>query len=243
MLLMSVSEKTKVTIRQRLLKSVWRRVPIFAVAFMVVGIARGFILLFSSESRSLISASLYALPWFLLAIGGLGLLIWRIKVKESPFTGEKAPREPGSRKKWILWALGIRTPGADAEYGETLARYRKWSSLPVAVMSMAVFILIFGKIYYAYLAIKATMETFNEATVVAQYLGGMSEGDIILDFMGRMADSVLHASPLWLQLPLLILWLLAFVIDFIVAASLATNKKRWWRKHWGGIITAIVTLP
>lgn len=240
---MSDLEKPTVTFRQRLLKSIWRRVPIFAVALMIAGVVRGSILLIVGSSRSLISASLYAFPWYLLAIGGLGLLIWRIKVKESPFTGEKAPREPGSRKRWILWALGIRTPGADAEYGEKLARYRRWSSLPVAIMSMAVFVLILGKIYYAYLAIKATLDTFNEATVVAQYMGGMSESDIILDFMGRMADSVLHASPLWLQLPLLVLWLLAFVIDFIVAATLATNKKRWWRKHWGGIITAFVTLP
>lgn len=243
MLLVTETEKTKVTFRQRLLKSVWRRVPIFAVAFIVAGIARGVILLISGVERSLISASLYAFPWFLLAIGGVVLLIWRIKVKESPFSGERQPREPGSRKRWILWALGIRSPGADAEYGERLARYRRWSSVPVATMSIAVFFLIFGKIYFAYLAIKATMETFNEDTVVAQYLGGMSEGDIIADFMGRMADSVLHASPLWLQIPLLILWLLAFVIDFIVAATLATNKKKWWRKHWGGIITAIVTLP
>lgn len=231
--------------RQRLAKAIWIRIPILAVVFVIVGLLRAGFLIFTGPAAMTLASVLYSTPWFVLSLGGVALLLWRLKVKENPFLSstEKKTREPGSRRKWILWSLGVRTPTADSEYGERLARYRRWSSIPVAVMSIAVFFLILVKIGFAIVAIQGTLATFNEATVVAQYFSGMSEGAIIMDFMTRLANSVMRATPLPFQLVLLVLWLFAFVIDFIVAATLAEGKRIWWKRHWGGIITAIVTIP
>ncbi len=144
---------------------------------------------------------------------------------------------------WFLWALGIRTPSSDSEYGEKLAAYRRWSSLPVLIMSMSVFVLIAVKIYFVMSTFINAFNSLDAEAVVAQYNLSTPVEEIVLGSMMGIIQEVLHAVPLWLYIPLIILWLLAFVVDFIVAATLAQDKKLWWKRHWGGIITALVTIP
>lgn len=144
---------------------------------------------------------------------------------------------------WVLWALGARTPSSDSEYGERLARYRRWSSLPVMVMSIGVFTLIAVKIY---LVISAFLNAFNSLdpeTAVNSHSLSTPVHELVMTSLLSIAHEVMHAVPLALTIPLLILWLLAFVVDFIVAATLANNKKLWWKRHWGGVITALITIP
>jgi len=111
------------------------------------------------------------------------------------------------------------------------------------VMSIGVFALIAVKIY---LVMSTFLNAFNsldpEAVVNAHSLSTPVH-EIVMSTMLSIANEVMHAVPLALTIPLLILWLLAFVIDFIVAATLANNKKLWWKRHWGGIITALITIP
>jgi len=144
---------------------------------------------------------------------------------------------------WFLWALGVRTPSSDSEYGEKLAAYRRWSSIPVMVMSLAVFVLIGVKIFIVMSAFIGAFNALDPEVVVTQYNLNTPVEQIVLNSMGGIIQEVLHAVPLGLHIPLIILWLLAFVIDFVIAATLAENKKLWWKRHWGGIVTALVTIP
>lgn len=155
---------------------------------------------------------------------------------------ETSPKKRGFGA-WLLWALGIRRPSADSDYGPKLAAYRRWSTWPVTLMSIAVFILIAVKISLAMTAFITTFNSLDPETVVTQYELNTPVTVIIVNVMTELVMAVLHSIPWYIQYPLLVMWLLAFVIDFIVAATLANNKKQWWKTHWGGIITAIITIP
>lgn len=143
----------------------------------------------------------------------------------------------------LLWALGIRRLEADSEYGEALARYRSWSTWPVSIMSIAVFILIAVKISLMVTGFIYAFTALNPEDVVMQYSLDTPVQEIILRSMTSIALEVAHSVPLWHTIPLVIMWLLAFVLDFIVSATLAENKGKWWKTHWGGIITALITIP
>lgn len=144
---------------------------------------------------------------------------------------------------WLLWALGIRRPRADADYGEALLRYRSWSTWPVSIMSMAVFLLIAVKISILIGALTSTFNSLSPEAVVLEYSLNTPIPEILAITMFGIIAEVLHAVPLWLMIPLWLMWFLAFVVDFIVCAVLATPKGKWWKTHWGGIITAILTIP
>lgn len=162
-------------------------------------------------------------------------------------TTEMTVPTSGSKKSgvgtWILWALGIRTPRADSEYGERLANYRRWSGLPVSIMSMAVFLLIIVKLVMVFTAFFAAFNELDPEAIVLQYSLSTPVETIVIGVMAELFLAVWGAFPLYLHIPLILMWLLAFVVDFIVAATLAENKKLWWKRHWGGIITAIITIP
>lgn len=144
---------------------------------------------------------------------------------------------------WVLWAVGIRTASSDSEYGEKLTNYRKWSTTPVIIMSMGVFVLIAIKLTIAMTAFFEAFNALNPESVVSQHDLGTPVLQIVMSSMSGVLTAVVSSIPLWVELPLIILWLLAFVVDFIVAASLANNKKLWWKRHWGGVVTALVTIP
>lgn len=110
-------------------------------------------------------------------------------------------------------------------------------------MSLIVFVLIAVKLYLLMSAFINAFNALDPESVVNQYSLSTPIEEIVAGSMMGIAQELMHAVPLALTLPLLVLWLLAFVIDFIVAATLADNKKLWWKRHWGGIITALVTIP
>lgn len=156
---------------------------------------------------------------------------------------ETKPAQKNRFWLWVLWALGVRTPASDAEYGKALARYRSWSSIPVLVMSLAVFALIALKITLVMSAFISAFNSQDLEAVVGSYELSTPVEQIILLTMLDLVQQAAHAFPLYLHIPLIVLWLLAFVVDFIVAATLAENKALWWKRHWGGIITALITIP
>ena len=159
-------------------------------------------------------------------------------------TREEIVTKPRNRfGLWFLWALGVRTLSSDSEYGERLANYRKWSTIPVITMSITVFVLIAVKITLAMIAFVNAFNALDPETVIAQHDLNTPVITIVAGTMGTILTAVLHSFPLYLEIPLILLWLLAFVVDFIVAAVLAENKKLWWRRHWGGIVTALFTIP
>lgn len=224
------------------LPRLWKRLPIYGLALAFISLIRTIFIL-TGEDEFIVNA-LYAFPWLFVLVAGVGLFLWRIK---NPVMPQRKPKTEGQiklrRSRWLLWIFGVRTPESEAAYGEKLIAYRRWSAIPVSAMSIGVFVLILLKLWFAFQAIMFALSGFNEETVVAQYMAGESKGDIIAGFMTGLAESVLHASPIWLQIPLLTLWLLAFVVDFIICATLATNKANWWRNHWAGILTAFITIP
>jgi hypothetical protein len=110
-------------------------------------------------------------------------------------------------------------------------------------MSIGVFALIAVKLYLIMSTFLNAFNNLDPETVVNQYSLSTPVEEIVMSSMFSIANEVMHAVPLALTIPLLILWLLAFVIDFIVAASLANDKKLWWKRHWGGVITALITIP
>lgn len=144
---------------------------------------------------------------------------------------------------WFLWALGVRTPQSDSEYGEKLVKYRKWSSKPVTIASILVFVLIAVKLVLVFNAFFTAFNNLDAERIVLQHGLSTPVVTIVIGVFAEILGAVLHAVPWFVTAPLIILWLAAFVIDFIVAATLAENKKLWWKRHWGGIITALITIP
>lgn len=153
--------------------------------------------------------------------------------------------EKPKRRFWslFLWALGIRKLGADNEYGPALAHYRRWSRWPVSVLSILVFVLIATKLTIVVSAFMAAFQQLDPQTVVMQHSLHVPTMEIIMSTMTGLMGAVIHAIPFWLTITLWLSWLLAFVVDFIVCAVLATHKNLWWKRHWAGLITTIITFP
>jgi len=140
--------------------------------------------------------------------------------------------------------VGIRSPRAEREFGERLYRYRLWSRWPVTIMSMAAFVLVVLKIILGAVTFFHTWYGLDPTKVVLSYDLSTPVVDIILDQMKHIFFTVMFSvGPIWLAAPLTVCWALAFVADFIICASLAQQRRRWWTTHWGGIITAIITVP
>lgn len=149
------------------------------------------------------------------------------------------------RRFWtlLLWALGVRQLKADDEYGASLARYRRYSSWPVSIMSVAVFILIAVKITLITTAFITAFHALNPATVVMQHSLGAPVQEIVTSTMFGLMGSIIGVVPLWLTIVLWVLWTLVFVLDFTISATLADDKGKWWKRHWAGILTALITFP
>lgn len=164
-----------------------------------------------------------------------------ISFSEMPPPGAAYSRTPFW--KLFLWAVGIRLVSVDSEYGLKLQKYRKYTALPITVMSTSLFLLIAVKIVLVLATLVHTFLLVDPEVAVGQHNLSTPVLEIIVSEIVSAFFATMSSIPWFFHWPLIAIWFLAFVVDFAVAATLAENKKRWWKTHWGGILAALFTIP